>query len=62
MAKKSKSVNFNKVWVKTKSKTEFIKTFEKVYPELDLGAEYDKIAGKPKKEKKEEEKPQEEAE
>lgn len=48
MAKKVKSVNFNKSWVKTKTKAEFVKTFEKVYPELDLGAEYEKIVGKPK--------------
>lgn len=56
MGKAVRTVNFTKKWVKSKTKAQFIKAFEKVYPELDLEAEYYRIVGKPKPEKVEEKK------
>lgn len=56
MAKVSK-ISFNTEYVKRVSKAKFIRTFEKVYPGTDLGAEYDKIVP-PKKEKKDDQAPQ----
>lgn len=38
------TVSFNKAWAKKAGKAKFVKTFEKVYPTLDVGAEYDKIS------------------
>ncbi len=45
-------ISFNNKYVKTLSKTAFVKKFEKVYPDADLEKEYYKIV--PKKEKPEE--------
>lgn len=36
-------ISFNKEWAKKVGKAKFVKQLEKAYPEIDLGAEYDKI-------------------
>jgi len=44
---------FNEEWVKKVGKSKFISHFKAVYPELDLGIEYDKILPPVKKASKE---------
>jgi hypothetical protein len=43
MGNQSLSISFNKDWAKSVSKAQFIKVHKDAYPDVDLGAEYDKI-------------------
>lgn len=53
MGNQTSNISFNKDWAKSVSKQTFIKVHKDAYPDVDLGAEYDKIVPQKAEEVKE---------